>query len=798
MKVPGDINDASTPKGRLMNAIRRTYDGAKQVGVYFPLMRYGNYWMSLGSGANKEFYMFESEQQRNLFIRKRVRQLKKAGDSRTKEQMQEQGDLDFGNDLTRLRNITSESSSMLQEIFTLIDTQGVSDKEALKDSVYQMYLMTMPEQSFRKQFIHRKGTTGFSGDALRNYVRSGYTMANQLSRLQYGPTITNEMDAAYSALEGNPEKPKLEMFLNEIGIRVGQELAPDAENEMFNRIANATNQVAFLWMLTAPASAIANATAIPIFGGPVLASRYGAVKAAAALAKYYNVFNQTTFVKPDGSYTPLSVGYSNYVQSNPVLAAAFEEASERGVTEITRTYDLIAMARTPSASFQNPVSRGIRYGMNVAGLLFHHSERLNREVMFMTSFELAYEKAVADGAQAGIGGEAYNRAIDDAVQNTYDSMFNYTKYNRPRIMRSPPARVVFQFKLFPQQVTAYLIRNGYTMIKGSELDPEARAAATTRLVGTLLMTGMFAGVAGMPLYNVTVGVIQGILEALRDDDEPVPIEERDLDLWFRNKFLPDLFGKEGADIIAKGPISTLSNVDIASRTSLNNLWFRDTRYDPSMAATFNQFLVDAAGPGVSLAQNWIKAFDDFRRGHVKEGIEKILPAFAKGAYTQQQWGKEGIKTKNQQAIIFAPDEVSTAMRFWKAFGLNPTELTRIQETNFKTSELVKRAQQDKAEILNKLNMGLVNDDVDDMQEAIDEAVSFSIANPEMKFSADSILNSVKNRAKIRAMADRGLIVPKKLAPRLYDFVKASRPKRTAAQEEAIKQRLGEMAVEDEE
>lgn len=793
--LSGDIDDETTPKGMLMAAIRKTYEAAKTVGVYFPLMRYGNYWMSLGKGLNKEFYMFESELQRNRFLDIRVAQLQKAGDNRTYDEIMESGELDAGNDLTKLRNLTTESSEMLQGIFKIIDTQNVTDKEALKDAVYQMYLLTMPEQSFRKQFIHRKGTTGFSGDALRNFVRSGYASANQLTRLQFGPDITTEMDSAFASLEGMPPKDKIKLsqFLNEVGTRVGEELAPSNEDEFAVRFANGVNQAAFFFRLTSIKSAIANMTAIPIFGFPVLASKYGVVNAAAALAKYTNVFNHTTFVKPDGSYTPLSVGFSKHVQSNSVLTAAFDEAAERGVTEITRTYDLMAMARTPSAAHQGTIRRGTRAFVNFTGLLFHHSERLNREIMFMTTFELDYKKGLSEGLSGGINGEAFARAIDAAVKITYDSMFNYTKYNRPRIMRPAPARIVFQFKLFPQQVSAYLIRNFAAMIKGSDLNPRARREAATQLIGTLMMTGMFAGITGLPLYYSIIAVAQGLRDALHDeDDDPIPIEERDLDLWFRNVWLPKHFG-EAAKFFEKGPVATITNADIASSTSLSNLWFRDTKYDHSMANQFNDFIIGALGPGASLITDGIKAVDDFNSGHFNQGVEKLLPAFAKGAFTQWAWGQEGIKVKGSQAEIFSKDEVTKMMRLWKAFGFNPTELTRIQETNYPAMELIKRAQDERNAIMNRLNLELVREDDEAFEEALVKASKFTEANPEMAIKPDTIVDSALKRAKLRAMADRGLIVPPKLMPRMYEFVHASRPKTDKERDQAAFDALIESA-----
>lgn len=775
LKITGDINDASTPKGRLMSAIRASYEGSKQIPVYFPLMRYGQYWASVGTGVNREFYMFESEFVRNNFIKKRLRELRKAGETRDERTMREDGDLASGNDIGKLRELSTENSKLLTEIFKTIDTVGVQDKDALKDSVYQMYLLTMPEQSFRTQFVHRKGTAGFTGDALRNFVKSSYTSAGQLSTLKYGPELNNELDAADDALMGNPDKERLEIFTNEIRRRISDEVNPFLEDEVAQRFANGVGQAAFIMFLTAPKSAIANLTAIPIFGLPVLASRYGAVQAAKVLGSYSKIWNHTTLIKPgaDGSptFTPLSIGFSKYVRENPILEAAFTEAAERAITEITRTYDLLALAKTPSTKFTGGVSRFYRGSMNAMGALFHHSERINREIMFMASFELAYDKAVKDGLAAGINGPAFQRAIDESVKNTYDSMFNYTKFNRPRIMRPWGARIIFQFKLFPQQVTAYLVRNYAAMQKGlvaaamNIQNPVERAQAlqdvkegATQFFGTLMMTGLFAGIVGMPLYSAIVGVIQGIRDAMGDEDDPLPIEERDVDYWFRYVVLPKYFGDDLAKIIQKGLIPGLSNVDIGSSTSLNNLWFRDTQDDKSLITDFRNQLVGLLGPSAGLVENYIKAYEDWKNGYVSQAVEKILPAMFKGMVTQTRWGEEGILTKTQKAELYNKDEVTTAMRFWKALGFNPTELAIQQEKNFKVIEDIRKTNEEYADIMKQIKQSSLDGNFDKLDKQIQRFVVFAISNPDLEPDVDSIFTAIDNAEKARAEAINGVVV----------------------------------------
>jgi hypothetical protein len=379
-KVPGDINDASTPKGRLMAAIRKTYETVEEEGgVYFPYMRYGNYWLRVGKGEGKEFYMFESEYQRNRMLRKRVKELQAAGDTRNKDDLLEAGDLAIGNRIDDSRDDAAASDELLKGVFKAIDTQKAVDKDALKDAVYQLYLMTMPEQAFRKKYIHAKGTTGFNPDALRNFVRASYTSANQLSKLKYGPEIRNSIEAARASLAGNPKEYKLDMVVSEVEKRVELEFSPPDEDSTLVKAVNGFNQFVFLWRLTSPRAALVNLTALPNFGLPTLISEFGEKEATVGMAKFAKVWEHTAVITPDGKFTPISVGFSNHVQESPVLKQAFEEAVDREITEVTRTHDLLALARVPSAQYRSKVSRGYAFGIKAAGYLFHHTERLNRK-----------------------------------------------------------------------------------------------------------------------------------------------------------------------------------------------------------------------------------------------------------------------------------------------------------------------------------------------------------------------------------------------------------------------------------
>jgi hypothetical protein len=108
-------------------------------------------------------------------------------------------------------------------------------------------------------------------------------------------------------------------------------------------------------------------------------------------------------------------------------------------------------------------------------------------------------------------------------------------------------------------------------------------------------------------------------------------------------------------------------------------------------------------------------------------------------------------------------------------------------------ELIKRAQDERKSIMNRLDLELVREDDEAFEEALIKASKFTEANPEMPIMPDTIVSSALKRAKLRAMADRGLIVPPKLMPRMYEFINPSRPKADRVKDQAAFDALVELA-----
>jgi hypothetical protein len=740
-------------------SVRALYEVANNKGPYFPLMRFGQFWARIGKGDTKEFYMFESAGLRDVFIKRRMEELAAKGEKRTFEKMIEEGDADRGNDVNALRENMVKDSVKLQNMFKLIDNSAtLGDEKAramLKDQVYQMYLLTLPEASMRKHFIHRKGVTGFSGDALRNFLNSGTRMSNQLARVRYGADINNAIDMSRESLKGNPEKDKLEAIVKEMELRTADELNPPIDDTFMEKLARNTNKVAFLWLLTSVKSAANQMFSVVNFTLPTLAARYGWGNAMFEMGKYLALgYGQLGTVKklPDGTTTWVAptIGLSDRVAKNPEEQRAYQRMQDMGISDMTRTYDLFLRRGAPSVDYNSRWAAVT----NTMGALFHHSERISREITFMSSFRLAKQS-----------GQTFEQAIDSATRDVNTALFDYSAWNRPRALRAAPVRVVTQFKQFPMYVTLYLARNGYQLIKAGATAQERKEAASM-LFGTLGFTALLAGTAGLPTYSLIMGIIQGIRNALRDDDEEDPLPEMDTELWFRNIFLPEFFGDNTimgmklSELIDSGLLNTATGYDVASGVSLNNMWFHDTPDANNWKGAFDSTMISIMGPGASVARNWVASVDDFNNGQYLKGMEKLSPAFFRGGITATRFGTEGALATTG-AEIKGADDFTYAQLVAQTMGYKTTGLAQIMNNNFVIQQKVNGLKNERAGLLKQLDIAFESGNDSDVESILDDIDNFSGRYPSYKIKPSEISASMKAREKVRRKSEAGLYLDKR-------------------------------------
>ena len=818
----------SEGKKRILARVELDMQEANKKGVYFPLVRYGQFWLRVGKGRNGEFYMFESATQRDIYA-----------EQIAAERGIDVNDADLiaaGDDIASLRAGVEDpntSGQMLKSVYDLIDNSGstttgvagaIDPKQELKDGVYQLYLRTLPNQSIRRRFIKRQGKTGFNTDTLRNFATTQSTAINQLARLKHSDKIIRAMESAQAELEGRPtvgpngiETRKLQLLVDEFQTRVNFELEPADPNHFFDQFARFGNKIVFFYMMSAPKSALIQLTQLPIVGLPILSTRFGAGKTTAVMRRYLNLFNTLAPVEKKGDSVSLkwgapSVKESSHVVNNPdkkrggLLAKAFAELELRDMFNATYATDMTSAGQQGigQASFY---SKGFNALGTFMGGAFHNMERISREIMAMSSFELAYDEAIANGVDPET---AFTQSVDEAVTLTYGGLFNYTQFNKPSISRGPVGKLATQFMTFPLQMTSYLVRNFYNMFKG--LNRDAKVEAAQKFFGTLGMTFLFAGASGLPfLWWTGSGLLEGYRNLMRpgedDDDADLfedmndpsnPFGNRPAELWLRDWFIPHHFGQGSgiADLLGLsdtqaqtlargvefGPISAFTDINLSAQTSLNAMWFRDDRESDSNRDAMERMAIKIFGPFGSMATQFGQASDDIIAGDFARGLEGVVPAIFRGPLKAYRLSQEGAVTRKNAVILPTQWYTTGKLLATGLTGFNSTTESEITKSNILAKTWEQEVLNERQSLMDDINKAATElsenpnsqKAKDKQDKVIAEIRAFSYRYPFIRFTAAGITGSIRGRQVSVAEANQGSMVSKNFQGIVNEMIATSR------------------------
>ncbi len=708
---------------RMVSRIRLQFESARQEGVYFPLSRDGDFWMSVTDGDGQQgFLMFES-----------------AADARAAEKKLRAKGFTIeaqGRRGSTYRAKDAPSGTFVAEVIAGLRKSGVP--ENVLDDVYQSFLRTLPEMSMRKHSIHRRKVPGFSQDILRAFSKNAFHGAFQLARLRHAHKLQAILDAARGSLDNYRRAPEAEILdvsrgdalLGELRRRHDYIMAPDEA-----QLANVANAIGFVYYLgVTPAAAIVNLTQNVQVTLPVLGAAHGWGKATRALWAAWR----------DSARTG---GNIQRTLTNDEDRTAYNTLMARGDINKTSSHTLAGLAEGNQLK-SSPVWAKT---MDVISFLFHKAEVVNREAAGIAAFRLARSR-----------GDSLQDAIQYASDIINGTHFDYGASNRPRYMQGNAMRVVTQFKSYSIGMTWLLYRNLYQAVRGESAEVKANARRT--LTGVLGMTGILAGVAGMPVYNAIKYAAMAAQAAFGDDDEPW-----DFDVEFR-KWLADNLGPEAAGFLADGPVNQLTGMNVGSRVSLSNLWFRDSDRPLEGVDAYHAALEAIVGPMGGLTKNLFVGTQRISEGNLWRGVETMMPKFAKDAMKATRFAAEGANTLRGDPIV--PD-VRAGELFAQAIGFQPVRLAEQYRENSALKNYEQFILDRRQSLMNAYAMAVRTGA--DRAEVMERIRAFNRRYPEIPINGDTLRRSLRTRARYSAQADGGVAINRRLAPRLREAVLPSAP-----------------------
>lgn len=608
----------------------------------------------------------------------------------------------------------SPGPGFMKELFAVIEKQGAD--EALTDAVGQLYLASLPDLSWAKHGIHRKGTPGFSSDARRAFAQSAFHGARYLAKLRYADQLQSSLEDMKQQVDDGKEvdgvdSVKAQQVVDEMKARHATLMNPQT-----HPLSTALTSIGFVFHLGAsPASAMVNLLQTPLVALPQMGAKWGFAKASAALARA-------------SKEAAANVNDISKVLTGDELRA-YNEAVRAGVIDVTQAHDLAGLAQGEDSAMQWK----LRTVMKWTGFLFHHAERFNRQATFMAGYRLSRD-----------AGADHESAVDQATKATYDGHFDYSASNRPRIMQGNWAKVLLLFKQFGQNMVYTLGRQAYLSTKG--LKPEDRMQARKTLAGLLVTHAAAAGALGLPFVTTLLAAASMLGSS---DDEPWDAETA------LQNVLADTFGQKAGEIMARG-VSRATPWDISGRVGLDKLILPDVQEGLEGQDLAKAALAAAAGPVYGIAGNFLKGVQQMGEGQFQRGLEEMMPSAIKSVLKAIRYGTDGAVDKTGIEIV---EEVGTAGVVGQAFGLSPSNVRRATEGKSAVYKADKALQDRRSNLKRQYARAMEAGDQGAAADIRAEIADFNAKNPERSITGAQLSQSLRERARRRNQAQNGIYLP---------------------------------------
>jgi hypothetical protein len=519
---------------------------------------------------------------------------------------------------------------------------ALPQEQAIKarESMYQIYLASLPQTSALKNEMKRRGVKGWNTDMQRAFAAHAQKDAHYLSRLEHMDEMTSDL----LQMKRSKKTIKQDELYNEIARRHAASM-----KYHLSPIEDGLSTLAFIYQLgISPAFLLTNMSQPWMISLPFMTGRHNASAVIRELGKGFADAGKaaSTAAKEQGFF--FEIDLKKFPEGERKM---LEEAMKAGLLDISLAVDIGAYAQ------------GARTGVNkvthAMGILPHQVEVLNRTMTALAAYRLEMQK-----------GSDQEKATEYAKQTLDKTHINYSSTNAPYWLKPgvvPFGKVLFQYRKFQLGMLTLMGNQIKQAYKGN---PTERKQARRVLFGIFGMHAIMTGAVGLPAVG-SILFIANVLNAIfGDEDEPFEAEAE-----FR-KFLADAFGVEGGLVAAKG-LPTLLGVDFSRNIGLGDITtpIRVLRDDKEGRDLYMEVLAAGLGPTIGgLGPQFAEGLQMLMKGDIYRGVEGLTPRFFRDWTRAVRLSEEGLTTKSGQ-VIFQPEEISAWDKAIQAVGFPSTRIS---------------------------------------------------------------------------------------------------------------------------
>jgi hypothetical protein len=703
---------------------------SKGVDHYAPLYRQGNFWLQY---KNKD-----GELVRELYDT----QIERAS---ARARLESEGNTDFDEyvkgDIQLARS--APSGTIAAQIIKIMKDGGADQSSV--DRFLELIVSAMPETSVLKSFTARKGTLGYEENAATAFRNVTNNLVGQLSRMRYSDKLQRNLMNMRETMQKmrGPEAANAFDIINELEARYQFAMKPTVE-----AWARWASGGAFYFNLAGNiSSATVNLLQTPMVVLPQLGGTYGFREAAKALMAATRLYSGSGFSRTvtdiNGQQTTeqAMLSVENLVNSGkaPQYEALVKRLKDLGFLQTSTARDALEASNMPGADPSRLKTLGEKTALYSA-FLFHHAERMNREVTAVAAYDLEMARLKKRGVT---GDAAVQQAIEKAVR-----MVEYTHgaghaESAPSIGQSGIGKVLTVFKRFAFTMYYMLFD---TIRRSLPVGPNATSeevemvkAARRQLVGIYGMSALFAGVKGVPLYWIA----ETAYNAFADDDE--------------DQF-DEVMRRYLGEFLFKGPVNYLTNLSIADRVGWTDLIYRDQKGDKADASVLSQFLENILGAPYAIVNNVFRGQELIAEGQFYRGVETMLPVALKNPLKAYRYATEDATTLRGDLV----GEVNGYNAAMQVLGFAPADLLTKYEANAyaksKEDATVGQVKRLLKQYYVAYNMG----DQERMDALAEKLFALGDKHPDLGISDDTISRSVRARDAISRDMYQGIQIDKRM------------------------------------
>lgn len=689
--------------------LRQQFETNRLAGVYFPLARFGNLFVTVrdkATGKVLSFSRFEKASEQRQFADEM---------RRDRGQDVQVGVLDNSDDLRK--GVDAGFVADIEDILA-----DLPNAEGIKDEVWQRYLDTLPDYSVRTNRIHRTKRQGFNADALRAFGSQMFHGSHQLARMAHTFDMEEALDSARDESTRTADPVRDGKVVREM-----EERHKFVMNPTGGPLVQTISQAAFIYALAAsPKAAFVNLSQTAIMGVPILGAFDGTMKGGLRAS------NQ--LMRALGDFTR---GKGHAADSSRLTAderKAMATAYESGLIDKSQAHDLAGIGETgvEYSPARTRVMAWLAWG-------FHQTERLNREVTYLAAYRMAKRK-----------GMSHPDAVTAAGDLTWKTHFDYQNTSRPRLMHNDTMKALLVFRNFTINMLYRLFRDIHQSAAGESA--EIRREARAQLAGTTGMMMLSAGVTGTWGYGILI-----MLAGLFMDDDKDPEAEL-------KKNMVDTIGPMMTGIILDGAPGYVTGTALSDSIGMKDLWFRSPSTQLEGKAEAEYWKSQLLGAAPSMADNIIRGWQMLGKDTYR-GIETMMPKAIKDPMKAYRYATEGATNLRGDTVV---DDVSTADIIRQALGFTPAKLAEQYEINnagFNLQKTILDARKRLMDDYYKADNAEDEAKIEKLEAKIDE---FNDKYPEQQITPKTLRQSAKTRNRNEEDATGGMRYNRKLKDRILE------------------------------